>query len=348
MDPTRQHEQNALDSRGNLVTSASLVSTAVSIPSFATGDSSSSFNSSIQGSTGGGGGGSGGEGRLAKSSSAAWQRPSGRSLGAAAAAFGHDESGSEAGDSEFNGGDGVSNLSGVDSTFSAGQSGFSMAGAAAYLNAEDDEDDAGVGFSSEQAGAMREASYDADLAATAAAAGSLVPSASGKSADLGDAAVLTTSGEARQASLPPSGRPSTAGSTRQGSYDPAPVPGAKVVAAAAAGERSRTASHGSGDLREELRELTDEERQVRMQESDAARAASLLRGASFRVPLQPDLAHAITEAEQVILIDCSKYFLPCVFCVGLGCCCLWRFFYEVISHVSVVTFVSEQQGGRVF
>jgi len=35
-----------------------------------------------------------------------------------------------------------------------------------------------------------------------------------------------------------------------------------------------------------------------MEESDAARAASLLRGSSFKVPLQPDLEKKITEEEQ--------------------------------------------------
>lgn len=278
MDPTRQHEQDALDSRGNLVTSASVSTTAMSVPLFATGDSSSSFNSSVQGSAAGA---SMSEARLAKSVGPAWQEPSGRSLGAAAAAFGNDDSGSEAGQFEFHE-DVASNPSGVGSSVSAAQSGFPIGGAE-YLA----EDDAGAGSSSEQARAERETAYKAELAA----ASSVVPSTAAKSSDPGGA--VSMGGEAQQRFLPPSGRTS-GGSSRQGSYDPAPV-GVK----GAAGGRSRTASHGSGDLREELRELTDEERQVRMQESDAARAASLLRGSSFRVPLQPDLAQAITEEEQV-------------------------------------------------
>ena len=61
--------------------------------------------------------------------------------------------------------------------------------------------------------------------------------------------------------------------------------------------RSRNLS-GAGTDRE-LRDLTEEERQVRMQESDAARAASERRGSSFRVALHPDLERKIAVPEQV-------------------------------------------------
>lgn len=68
-----------------------------------------------------------------------------------------------------------------------------------------------------------------------------------------------------------------------------------------------TRGDGQGSSEAELltKELTDEQRQVRAQESDAARAASLLRGASFRVPLQPDLERAITEEEQASAKACA-------------------------------------------
>lgn len=68
-----------------------------------------------------------------------------------------------------------------------------------------------------------------------------------------------------------------------------------------------TRGDGQGSAEAELlrKELTDEERQVRAQESDAARASSIRRGASFRVPLQPDLERAITEEEQASAKACA-------------------------------------------
>lgn len=92
------------------------------------------------------------------------------------------------------------------------------------------------------------------------------------------------------ATLPPSGRQS---GSRHSSLEPTRL---------GEGRRpgSRATSHGSteGGTSSELRELTDEERQQRVQESDAARAASVLRGSSFRVPMEPDLARLTTDEEQ--------------------------------------------------
>ena len=74
---------------------------------------------------------------------------------------------------------------------------------------------------------------------------------------------------------------------------------AKAEAEAYEAELAAIGSVGTGSTgTEELREQTDQERQQRMEESDAARAAALLRGSSFKVPLQPDLEAAIAEEEQ--------------------------------------------------
>lgn len=229
---------------------------------------------------------------------------SGRSLGDAAAALRDDDDDSEDQNISTSGGASASETGGVDSSdaptasalaafnaaspaeessnmsapVSAGRSALSIGGIslgnASYRTGGGGSDFQASDFSSSGPPSVGEGNMVIGAAAAAAAA-------------------AVASGRAR----PPSGRGSR-GSSRPGSYDPALATVAKGELKSA---RSRTTSHGSGDMSysSELRELTDEERHLRMQESDAARAASLLRGSSFKVPLQPDLERAMTDETQV-------------------------------------------------
>lgn len=195
---------------------------------------------------------------------------SGRSLGDAAAALGEDS------DDNIAVGPGSSTAGAADSSSTSGevQSGGG-------LSFRTDEDGSMIGGTSFHSNANATAEAEAEAEAGGAGVGVGVGS-------MGGPAVAA----AAAAGLPPTGRISSRDGSRH-----AVGPRSSGHSALPSGQRSRAGSSASSGL-EEFRQMTDEERQQVMEESDAARAASLLRGSSFKVPLQPDLERAITEQEQ--------------------------------------------------
>ena len=273
-DPGRQHEHDSATlSLNPLVTSASFNPTPGSVQAESRmaaggmggstgtgmGDSSSSFGGSdVSWAHKASLAGGGGSGGALLPSG-----PSGRTLGNAAAALGED------------------NSSGREAT--AGSDFGGTQSALSYRT-----DDSGAQSTSTLAALEAKAEAEAYEAELAASSGS---GAVG-SGSIGGPAVAA----AAAAGLPPSGRSTSGRSSGAQSTAGGGVKSSGPSGAASSSQRSRAES--SGSHAEELRELTDQERQLRMEESDAARAASLLRGSSFKVPLQPDLERAITEEEQ--------------------------------------------------
>ncbi|CAM9687563.1 unnamed protein product, partial [Ectocarpus sp. 13 AM-2016] len=206
--------------------------------------------------------------------------PSGRTLGSAAAALGGEDSQDEDGrigsGSAFGGGGGGRAQSAVSYRTEDGSASVQSTSTLAALEAKAEAE-----------------AYEAELAASASApapAPTPAPvSEVGTGSIDGPAAVVTaTSTSTAVPGLPPSGRSSSNSSSRIQSID---HPASRTA-------RSRAASNSSSADELSQRDLTEEERQMRVEESEAARAASVLRGSSFKTPLQPDLERAIAVEEQ--------------------------------------------------
>ncbi|CAM9168630.1 unnamed protein product, partial [Ectocarpus sp. 12 AP-2014] len=204
--------------------------------------------------------------------------PSGRTLGSAAAALGGEDSQDEDGrigsGSAFGGGGGGRAQSAVSYRTEDGSASVQSTSTLAALEAKAEAE-----------------AYEAELAASAPASASAPAPVSevGTGSIDGPAAVVTaTSTSTAVPGLPPSGRSSSNSSSRIQSID---HPASRAA-------RSRAASNSSSADELSQRDLTEEERQMRVEESEAARAASVLRGSSFKTPLQPDLERAIAVEEQ--------------------------------------------------
>ncbi|CAM9610667.1 unnamed protein product, partial [Laminaria digitata] len=338
VDPNRQHQQDARAAYNNntsnntIATAAAALSGAavaavagssssrsVASASVTSPRSGSAHSLAAEGSTttSGTGGGydrdSSFQDSAAGGSDATWTKsmraasamgPSGRTLGSAAAAFGQDGGAVPGGAGDEDDDDDAGEGEDMGSNLSVNQSAYSFR-----------TDESGGGHSSaapssmaaEEAKAERDA-YEAELAtaatltAAAATAAAVAAAAATRRTSESDAEGDGAAAGAGATSRPPSGRSTGSGHTsRPGSYDPVAAGAAGTAAPRPRSRAGSAASSGSGsglDQLQDFRDLTDEDRQLRMQESDAARAASLLRGSSFKVPLQPDLERAITVEEQ--------------------------------------------------
>lgn len=281
VDPSSQHDQETTTSQNPLVTSASFQPTRANVPAMALGDSAGSLGESFHDSAAGVGSDASWSQQKTSLITAAGLTAS-AGLGGAAGLFaagGGSSGGLGLGRGEASGRDigsaaaalAEDNSSGRDAT-AGSDFGGTQHSALSYRTEESVGGQSTSTLGALEAKAEAEA-YEAELAASSASAPGVGTGRIG-----GPAVAAAAAAGLPRAGLPPSGRSSGATGVKS------------------SGQRSRTESVGSQEV--ELRELTDQERQQRMEESDAARAASLLRGSSFKVPLQPDLEKKITEEEQ--------------------------------------------------